>query len=382
MVPSPASARQALFVVPVDTYGGAERIVALTARALSAAPGWNVEVAAIGAQTETAFVAENCGDAAMSFGVGRGGLGSEWRLAPRLAQRTYDLVFSSHVRVNAALATARRLGVLKTRRLVARESTVMNDRAAGLRLMAYRALYGLYGGQDLIVAQTAYMADRLKDLLPPRALPALTVVPNPLDRAAIAEKLRAPLEPALAQKLAEAPHIAWCGRLVEVKNPSRAVSTLLEARRLTGVDLRLAMMGTGPLAPAVQAAVTELGLQNAVTFLGDRPNPYPVFAACPHGLLTSDTEGFPNVLMEMMACGVRGIVTTPCAGDLDRLSGVQVAGGFSPGDLAEALADVMPGDRRGAYEAALQARSLDAFVTRILGETAAVSRAAAELASA
>ena len=100
-----------LLVAPADTYGGAERILATAARALAARPDWDVEIATIGARTGTAFIADNCGAAAMTYGSGGGGLGAEWRLAPRLAGRAFDLVVSSHVRVNAALATARaRLG--------------------------------------------------------------------------------------------------------------------------------------------------------------------------------------------------------------------------------------------------------------------------------
>ena len=363
-------ARKALLVAPVDTYGGAERILATAARALAERPGWSVEIAAIGARTGTSFIADSRGAASMTYGTGGGGLGSEWRLGPRLAGRTFDLVVSSHVRVNAALSTARRLGLLKARRLVARESTVLIDRAAGARLLAYRSLYRLYGAQDLIIAQTAYMADRLKQVLPQDALPALEVVANPLDRAAVEARAREPLEPALAQRLAEAPHLVWCGRLVGVKNPLRAIATLAEARARSGLDLRMVVVGSGPLTSDVQAEVVRLGLDDAVILVGDRPNPYAIFAACPYGLLTSDTEGFPNVLLEMMACGVRHIVTTPCAGDLDRLGGVQVAAAFSPAALADRLVDAVRCglDNRPAYEAPLGERSLETFLARLLGE--------------
>jgi glycosyltransferase involved in cell wall biosynthesis len=365
-----ASSRRALLVAPVDTYGGAERILATFARALADRPGWDVEIASIGARTGTTFIADNRGAASMTYGTGGGGLGMEWRLAPRLSGRTFDLVVSSHVRVNAALAMARRLGLLRTRRLVARESTVIVDRAAGLRLLAYRSLYRLYGPQDLIVAQTSYMADRLKQVLPAAALPALAVVANPLDRAAVEAKARAPLEPALARRLAQTPHAVWCGRLVGVKNPLRAIAALAEARGRSGLDLRLVVVGSGPLTSAVQAEVARQGLDDAVVLVGDRPNPYPIFAACPYGLVTSDIEGFPNVLLEMMACGVRQIVTTPCAGDLDRLSGVEVVDAFSPGALADSLVDAVRRglDNRQVYEAPLSARSLETFVARLLGE--------------
>lgn len=366
-----AGPRKALFVTPVDSYGGAERVLAATARALSASPAWEVEIAVLGAPTGANFLAG--GGASLSFGAGRGGFGSELSLVPRVANRAFDLVFSTHMRLNAALSAARRVGLLKTRRLVARESTVLSDRYSGVRMRAYRSLYGLYGAQDLIVAQTAYMAERLQALLPARAASRLMVVGNPLDRRVIAEKMREPLEPSLARRLAEAPHLAWCGRFIGVKNPGRAIATLVEARRRTGQDLRLVMMGAGPLLADVEADVARRGLSDLVVFLGNRPNPYPVFAACPLGLVTSDVEGFPNVLLEMMACGVRHVVTTPCAGDLALLRGVVVAESFEPDVLAEALHQaVMRGaDMREDYEAALRERDLETFLDRMLGETEA-----------
>lgn len=364
-----AGRRKALFVTPVDAYGGAERVLAATARALSVSPDWEVEIAVLGAPTGINFLAG--GDASVSFGAGRGGFGSELSLVPRVANRAFDLVFSTHMRLNAALSASRRVGLLKTRRLVARESTVLSDRYSGLRMGAYRSLYAMYGAQDLIVAQTAYMAERLQGLLPARAASRLTVVGNPLDRDVIAQKIREPLEPALARRLAEAPHLVWCGRFIGVKNPHRAIETLVEARRRTGQDLRLVMMGEGPLLADIEADLARRGLSDLVVLLGNRPNPYPVFAACSLGLVTSDVEGFPNVLLEMMACGVKHVVTTPCAGDLASLRGVVVAASFEPEVLAEALHGAMRegGDMRADYEVALRARGLDAFLNRMLGET-------------
>jgi glycosyltransferase involved in cell wall biosynthesis len=364
-----ARPRKALFVTPVDSYGGAERVLATAARALSASPGWEVEIAVLGAPTGTNFLAG--GEALLTFGAGRGGFGSELTLVPRLANRAFDLVFSTHMRLNAALSAARRAGLLNTRRLVARESTVLSDRYSGVRMRAYRSLYRLYGAQDLIMAQTGYMAERLQTLLPAAAASRLTIVGNPVDRDMIAGKMREPLEPALARRLAEAPHIAWCGRFIGVKNPHRAIATLVAARARTGQDLRLVMMGEGPLRAEVEADLARRGLSDLVVLLGNRPNPYPVFAACPLGLVTSDVEGFPNVLLEMMACGVRHVVTTPCAGDLVSLHGVAVAASFEPDVLAEAFQQAMRrgGDICGDYETVLRERSLGTYLNRMLGET-------------
>ena len=90
-------------------------------------------------------------------------------------------------------------------------------------------------------------------------------------------------------------------------------------------------------------------------------------AACDLGLLTSDVEGYPNVIPEMLACGVRRVVTTNCAGGLDALPGVVVCDDASPATLAHALlsaaeAQATPVDLKDV----LAARRPEQFFQRLL----------------
>jgi glycosyltransferase involved in cell wall biosynthesis len=265
---------------------------------------------------------------------------------------------------------ARRLKLLHCDRLVTRESTVLAERYEGWRMVAYRGLYRCYGAQDLIVTQTGQMAAKLTEALPAPVARKMIVAANPIDRQRITAMAEEPLPEAERSALAARPHMAWCGRLVHIKQPSLALACLQAVRRQSGLDLALAMIGSGPLGDDLRQQAAALGLEERVRFLGQRANPFPIIKACAFGLLTSKHEGFPNVLLEMMACGVQRIVSTNCAGDLDTLDGIRVVDGFDAEVLAAALLpeDGTRGECGSRYTSALARRSPERFVDALLGK--------------
>ncbi|MER9273932.1 glycosyltransferase [Mesorhizobium sp. M0643] len=360
--------RLALVAIPLELTGGAETVLNLVAHELASRSEWDVEIAVLGRQLKEQIVEPKGSGVRFSYGYGGGKILSEFFLVPRLVRRRYDLVFSSHTRVNSFLAAARTFGVVRTSRLVARESTVLLDRFAGVRALAYRMLYSTYGSQDMIVAQTDYMKSKLINVLPQRVFGKLSVIPNPVDAESIAAKSVHELTEQDAKIFAERPQIVWCGRLIDVKRPKIAIDVLAELRKNAG-DFGLTMIGSGPMDAELRVYARELGLAAYVNLTGQRDNPFPLFRAARAGLLTSISEGFPNVILEMMACGVAGIVTTPCAGDLHLLQGIEIAAEFGAAELASALMRVIEtGDRSTHYGKALALRSPRAFVDRLLGK--------------
>jgi glycosyltransferase involved in cell wall biosynthesis len=84
--------------------------------------------------------------------------------------------------------------------------------------------------------------------------------------------------------------------------------------------------------------------------------------------VTSRREGFPNVLLEMMVCGIARIVTTRCAGALDTLDGVSVVDSFDAEALAAALvAEDTHSECAVRYAEALSRRGPERFVEVLLG---------------
>ena len=69
-------------------------------------------------------------------------------------------------------------------------------------------------------------------------------------------------------------------------------------------EMELAILGEGPLEEYLKKLASNLNLEDRVRFLGFQSNPYPYLASSTVFVLPSLYEGFPNVLIEAMACGI------------------------------------------------------------------------------
>ena len=364
--------RSALVIILTDNPGGAERVACAVSNAL-ARRGWQVELDVV-CREDRGFVRS----ATSSEVQVNSGYWARERVAfptypRRLVGRRFDLVFTTHVHTNALLSVLRASGLVSMGSLVSRESTTIFDRFRGLKRLIFRAMYRLYGSQDLLIAQTGYMKEHIAPYVRAGLRSRTHVLPNPVDLEAIGAGADQPLPSNIEAALAGRENILFCGRLIEVKQPILALQAFTRAVANRPMDERprLVFMGDGPLGPAVEAAARTAGLaDDDVVFLGRQSNPYSIMRRCQYGILTSSREGFPNVLLEMMATGVRKIVATPCAGDLDLLTGVTVTPDFKLDSVAEALERAIAnGEDRGEdYRRIIASRSIDAFVDDMLSK--------------
>jgi teichuronic acid biosynthesis glycosyltransferase TuaC len=94
------------------------------------------------------------------------------------------------------------------------------------------------------------------------------------------------------------------GNLVELKGHHIAIMAL---SKLPNATLKIA--GDGPERQNLSALATRLGLMDRVTFLGRIPHEQlsAVYSAADALILASRNEGWPNVLLEAMACGTPAI---------------------------------------------------------------------------
>ena len=69
-------------------------------------------------------------------------------------------------------------------------------------------------------------------------------------------------------------------------------------------DVEFVLAGDGPLRGEIEAEAKSLGIGQHVLFLGDRRDVSAVLASMDVSVLTSDSEGLSNVILEAMAAGV------------------------------------------------------------------------------
>ena len=101
--------------------------------------------------------------------------------------------------------------------------------------------------------------------------------------------------------------IITVGSLEKVKNQA----ILIEAFSKLSSEYRLIILGEGSLEKNLRNQVKSLGLYERVIFVGFDNNPYKYFKKSSIFVLSSNSEGFPNVLVEAMICGC-SVISTDC----------------------------------------------------------------------
>jgi glycogen(starch) synthase len=136
--------------------------------------------------------------------------------------------------------------------------------------------------------------------------------------------------------------VLYVGRLVEGKRPQEAIRTVARVRE-TREGVELYLCGNGPLRVELETLAQELGIAEAVHFLGrvEYDAMPAIYRSAKALVLPSRAEGMPRVVLEAMATGVP-VVTS----DLDQIASiVQQAGRTAPvGDIdsfAKELEDVL-----------------------------------------
>jgi glycosyltransferase involved in cell wall biosynthesis len=86
----------------------------------------------------------------------------------------------------------------------------------------------------------------------------------------------------------------------------------------------LTLLGEGPLRAALEQLAKHRGVADRVRFVGFQKNPYPFFVQADAFVLSSRYEGFPNVVLEALACGTP-VIATPAPGGVAEIA--ELAGG-------------------------------------------------------
>lgn len=127
-------------------------------------------------------------------------------------------------------------------------------------------------------------------------------IPNPVDAARIKYLAGEPLPIRV-----DGEYILAAGRLVGIKN----FELLIRAVAMSGLPHKVVILGDGPDRGDLTRLAQDVGLTNRVILPGRLQNPFPLIAGADLFALSSNGEGFPNVLVEAMALAVP-VVATDC----------------------------------------------------------------------
>jgi glycosyltransferase involved in cell wall biosynthesis len=193
---------------------------------------------------------------------------------------------------------------------------------AGNSFRVYKSLIRrLYKRADLIVTVSEGVArDLIENFdVPPQKI---QTVYNPVDAPSIRAEAQAPVDG--YEKLFDSPTLIHVGTLKPAKGHYFLLRTFQQLKS-THPDLKLLLVGDGPLRDKLIGLAEDLGLsvhthQTSsdeeitafdVYFLGQQSNPHRFVSRSKLFVFPSLWEGFPNVLLEVMACGVP-IVSADC----------------------------------------------------------------------
>jgi glycosyltransferase involved in cell wall biosynthesis len=165
----------------------------------------------------------------------------------------------------------------------------------------------LYKKADRIIAVSRGVADQLTALLG-ASCNNVTVIYNPVVSEQLFEKAAESIDHPWFE-VREPPVVLGVGRLVSQKDFQTLIRAfaLLRQTRL----LRLIILGEGPERAILYKLAQELGIANDLDMPGFVENPYKYMKRARVFVSSSLFEGFPNVLVEAMACGTP-VISTNC----------------------------------------------------------------------
>lgn len=219
-----------------------------------------------------------------------------------------DVILSTLERLNFALLLARPF-IQKKAKIVIREANLPSKTIHlyhSYQKFIYQSMYRrLYPLADQIITQSDRMRQEILDFTGIRE-ERVTTIHNPIDVSLITN---------LASKFnpfqgTTGKTIVSVGRLEYQKG----FDILINAFKLVNnryPDSNLFILGEGSLHGELLNLAVSLDISNNVHFIGFQDNPYPYMQNADLFVLSSRFEGFPNVLLEALACNSK-IVATDC----------------------------------------------------------------------
>ena len=196
----------------------------------------------------------------------------------------------------------------------------------------------------------------------------ITAICNGVDVARFAPAGGRPVQLLPGEMRTAAPFvIGTVGRIQPVKDQAvlvRAFARLAAERPALRTRLRLAIVGDGPLLPALRELARSLGITDIAWFPGALDNVADVLRLFDVFVLPSLNEGISNTILEALASGVP-VVATRVGGNVEIVDDGRAGRLFAPGDvaaLASLLGEYVDDPRlRNAHAAAARRAATERF---------------------
>lgn len=301
--------RSLAIFLPTLLIGGAEKVAVEIANALSD-DGWSVEILVMDARGP---LANELSDKIQIKSIGA----SSYRQAVARLAKIYDSdrpdIVLSTLYINNVVAIAAKMFSRYKPRVIAGAHNSFRFKITRPdnwkdKFLLYPLSFLFLPYADATIAVSQGVADELMRMLRLKKK-RVHVVYNPVVTPELIEKSHDPLEHPWLRKGRSFETLISVGRLVEQKGFDMLLMALAEVRRSR--DVRLIIIGDGPLHASLVELATSLQIRKYVDLLGSRSNPYKYVSRADLFVLPSRWEGLGNVVIEALACGCP-VVATDC----------------------------------------------------------------------
>lgn len=283
-------------LLPSLKFGGAERVALNLACALQDR-GLDVEFLLMSYEGE--FLEE----ALLRFNVVDLNCDRTWKLPGRLLAHMRstqsDALISSFWKLNLCACIAKALSP-KFRLLVWEHGMVSRGTRRQKLLFGLTASIAYRFSSRVVCVSNGVLQDISKLTLGLKS--RLIVIFNPIQPPVAASSEQRPCS-------REVGRVLWVGRMTPEKNPGLLLDAVVATRGRNRISL--CYIGDGSERAVLEQRVEQLGLSRFVSFQGFQADPYLWMVESDLLVMSSNSEGFGNVLVEALYCGLR-VVSTDC----------------------------------------------------------------------